>query len=135
MEQLDSMFPSSCLHLAVLGLLNPLDTPHHMRLEEECLYREGVVLDRPSKPGKGSFVNCGMRKVGLAPADPAPWPLSLVGLKQAGGYCWVSEGNSSLAQSLMLLLPCPLWLVSVVAFQILLGLPIPVPPCFTAWPE
>ncbi|NXP81826.1 CI114 methyltransferase, partial [Ramphastos sulfuratus] len=48
--------------LQFAGLLNPLDTPHHMRLDEECPYREGVVLDKPSKPGKGSFVNCGMRK-------------------------------------------------------------------------
>uniref|UniRef100_A0A8D0F2K0 28S rRNA (uridine-N(3))-methyltransferase n=1 Tax=Strix occidentalis caurina TaxID=311401 RepID=A0A8D0F2K0_STROC len=47
---------------AVLGLLNPLDSPHHMRVDEESEYREGVVLDRPTKPGRGSFVNCGMRK-------------------------------------------------------------------------
>ncbi|PIO38678.1 hypothetical protein AB205_0035890 [Aquarana catesbeiana] len=48
--------------LQFAGLLNPLDSPHHMRIDEESLYREGVVLDRPTKPGKGSFVNCGMRK-------------------------------------------------------------------------
>ncbi|KAM9271236.1 putative methyltransferase C9orf114 homolog isoform 1-T1 [Morus bassanus] len=47
---------------AVLGLLNPLDSPHHMRVDEDSEYREGVVLDRPTKPGKGSFVNCGMKK-------------------------------------------------------------------------
>ncbi|KFU90636.1 Uncharacterized protein C9orf114, partial [Chaetura pelagica] len=47
---------------AVPGLLNPLDSPHHMRVDEESEYREGVVLDRPTKPGRGSFVNCGMRK-------------------------------------------------------------------------
>ncbi|XP_061867296.1 putative methyltransferase C9orf114 homolog isoform X1 [Colius striatus] len=47
---------------AVVGLLNPLDTPHHMRVDEDSEYREGVVLDRPMKPGKGSFVNCGMKK-------------------------------------------------------------------------
>uniref|UniRef100_A0A4W3HWW9 28S rRNA (uridine-N(3))-methyltransferase n=1 Tax=Callorhinchus milii TaxID=7868 RepID=A0A4W3HWW9_CALMI len=43
-------------------LLNPLDSPHHMRLDEAAEYREGVVVDRPSKPGKGSLVNCGMKK-------------------------------------------------------------------------
>ncbi|XP_077334802.1 28S rRNA (uridine-N(3))-methyltransferase isoform X1 [Lithobates pipiens] len=48
--------------LQFAGLLNPLDSPHHMRIDEESEYREGVVLDRPTKPGKGSFVNCGMRK-------------------------------------------------------------------------
>ncbi|XP_046900851.1 putative methyltransferase C9orf114 homolog [Hypomesus transpacificus] len=48
--------------LQYAGLLNPLDSPHHMRIDEESEYREGVVLDRPSRPGKGSFVNCGMWK-------------------------------------------------------------------------
>lgn len=48
----------------VVGLLNPLDCPHHMRMEEHSLYREGVVLDRPSgKKKKGSYADCGMRKV------------------------------------------------------------------------
>lgn len=47
------------------GLLNPLDSPHHMRIDDESDYREGIVLDRPLKPGKGSLVNCGMRKVSM----------------------------------------------------------------------
>nr|XP_040053008.1 putative methyltransferase C9orf114 homolog [Gasterosteus aculeatus aculeatus] len=48
--------------LQYAGLLNPLDSPHHMRIDDESDYREGIVLDRPLKPGKGSLVNCGMRK-------------------------------------------------------------------------
>ncbi|XP_023279759.1 putative methyltransferase C9orf114 homolog [Seriola lalandi dorsalis] len=48
--------------LQYAGLLNPLDSPHHMRIDEESEYREGIILDRPSKQGKGSLVNCGMRK-------------------------------------------------------------------------
>uniref|UniRef100_A0A8C4UXM8 28S rRNA (uridine-N(3))-methyltransferase n=1 Tax=Falco tinnunculus TaxID=100819 RepID=A0A8C4UXM8_FALTI len=48
--------------LQFAGLLNPLDSPHHMRVDEDSEYREGVVLDRPTKPDRGSFVNCGMRK-------------------------------------------------------------------------
>ncbi|KAI4547482.1 hypothetical protein MG293_004037, partial [Ovis ammon polii] len=44
------------------GLLNPLDSPHHMRQDEESEFREGVVVDRPTRPGQGSFVNCGMKK-------------------------------------------------------------------------
>ncbi|NWY61379.1 CI114 methyltransferase, partial [Chionis minor] len=48
--------------LQFAGLLNPLDSPHHMRVDEDSQYREGVVLDRPTKSGRGSFVNCGMRK-------------------------------------------------------------------------
>ncbi|AWP15502.1 putative methyltransferase C9orf114 -like [Scophthalmus maximus] len=48
--------------LQYAGLLNPLDSPHHMRIDEESDYREGIVLDRPTKQGQGSLVNCGMRK-------------------------------------------------------------------------
>ncbi|XP_068562764.1 putative methyltransferase C9orf114 homolog [Cebidichthys violaceus] len=48
--------------LQYAGLLNPLDSPHHMRVDDESDYREGIVLDRPIKQGKGSLVNCGMRK-------------------------------------------------------------------------
>ncbi|KAL7376553.1 hypothetical protein ABVT39_010352 [Epinephelus coioides] len=48
--------------LQYAGLLNPLDSPHHMRIDDESQYREGIVLDRPIKQGKGSLVNCGMRK-------------------------------------------------------------------------
>uniref|UniRef100_A0A3P8U892 28S rRNA (uridine-N(3))-methyltransferase n=1 Tax=Amphiprion percula TaxID=161767 RepID=A0A3P8U892_AMPPE len=48
--------------LQYAGLLNPLDSPHHMRIDEESKYREGIVLDRTPKQGKGSLVNCGMRK-------------------------------------------------------------------------
>uniref|UniRef100_A0A8C3IIJ6 28S rRNA (uridine-N(3))-methyltransferase n=1 Tax=Chrysemys picta bellii TaxID=8478 RepID=A0A8C3IIJ6_CHRPI len=54
--------PPPPLFSTVSGLLNPLDSPHHVRIDEESEYREGVVLARPTKPGKGSFVNCGMRK-------------------------------------------------------------------------
>ncbi|XP_016306675.1 putative methyltransferase C9orf114 [Sinocyclocheilus anshuiensis] len=56
-----SFFPKH-QDLQFAGLLNPLDSPHHMRIDEEVEFREGVVLNQPSKPGKGSFVNCGMRK-------------------------------------------------------------------------
>lgn len=50
--------------LQLVGLLNPLDCPHHMRIDDEFKYREGVVLNRPPKTkGKGgSYVNAGMRK-------------------------------------------------------------------------
>ncbi|XP_041826358.1 putative methyltransferase C9orf114 homolog [Melanotaenia boesemani] len=48
--------------LQYAGLLNPLDSPHHMRIDEDSEYREGIVLNKPPKQGKGSLVNCGMRK-------------------------------------------------------------------------
>eukprot|EP01029_Cantina_marsupialis_P001633 TRINITY_DN1143_c0_g1_i1.p1 TRINITY_DN1143_c0_g1~~TRINITY_DN1143_c0_g1_i1.p1 ORF type:complete len:328 (-),score=91.00 TRINITY_DN1143_c0_g1_i1:1158-2141(-) len=44
------------------GLLNPLDTPHHMRMSEWTPYRDGVVLDRPIKAGEGSLCECGLLK-------------------------------------------------------------------------
>ena len=50
--------------LSTLGLLNPLDAPHHVRQDEWSEYREGIVLDRPVKTGGGSYVNAGLRKVG-----------------------------------------------------------------------
>ncbi|XP_038637717.1 putative methyltransferase C9orf114 homolog [Scyliorhinus canicula] len=56
-----SFFPKH-QDLQFAGLLNPLDSPHHMRVNEVSEYREGVVVKRPSKPNKGSFVDCGMRK-------------------------------------------------------------------------
>ena len=46
----------------IVGLLNPLDSPHHMRIDDESFYREGIVLDRPVKKGQGSFVNVGLRR-------------------------------------------------------------------------
>lgn len=49
----------------ISGILNPLDSPHHMRADDNCQYREGVVLDKPVKTGKGSFANVGLLKVKL----------------------------------------------------------------------
>ena len=34
-----------------------------MRRDEQYPYREGVVLKRPTKKGKGCFVDCGIDKV------------------------------------------------------------------------
>lgn len=45
-----------------IGLLNPLNSMHHMLIDEDVPYREGVTLDRPTGK-KGSLANCGMRKV------------------------------------------------------------------------
>ena len=47
--------------LRFAGLLNPLDTPHHMRITEVARFREGVVVKRPCK--SGAFVNVGLKKV------------------------------------------------------------------------
>jgi len=40
--------------------MNPLDAAHHLRANEWSKYREGVVIKRPVKDGKGSWVNIGL---------------------------------------------------------------------------
>jgi len=56
-----TLFPKSD-DLLLSGLMNPLDSSHHLRIDEWCKYREGVVLDRPTKDGQGSWVNIGLKK-------------------------------------------------------------------------
>lgn len=46
--------------LQFAGLLAPVDAPHHVRAEDRCSFREGVVLDKTHN-GSGSLVNCGIR--------------------------------------------------------------------------
>ncbi|XP_059615392.1 putative methyltransferase C9orf114 homolog [Phlebotomus argentipes] len=48
--------------LKFCGLLNPLDAPHHLRQNNDFMFREGVVTEKPTKTGKGSNVNIGLRK-------------------------------------------------------------------------
>lgn len=43
--------------------MNPIESTHHLKVDEYCKYREGVVLDRPSKEGSGSWVEIGLYKV------------------------------------------------------------------------
>lgn len=53
--------------LQFAGLLNPLDAPHHVRVLDKSLFREGIVLDKKSSTstdsggGGGSLVDCGIR--------------------------------------------------------------------------
>jgi predicted SPOUT superfamily RNA methylase MTH1 len=46
--------------LQFVGLLAPVDAPHHVRADDRCKYREGVVLNKTGPNGK-SLVNCGIR--------------------------------------------------------------------------
>jgi predicted SPOUT superfamily RNA methylase MTH1 len=50
-------------YLEAVGLLNPIETPHHLRKTDQWEYREGVVVDMPNKDGKGSFVDIGLMHV------------------------------------------------------------------------
>lgn len=61
-RQLVPMHPD----LRSVGLLSPLDAPHHLRKWERLQYREGAVMGagrspkEPGGPEPGSWVNCGL---------------------------------------------------------------------------
>ncbi|KAJ1527660.1 hypothetical protein ONE63_007622 [Megalurothrips usitatus] len=42
------------------GLLNPLDAPHHMRQDDDCRFREGVIHAQPAH--NGSWAEVGLRQ-------------------------------------------------------------------------
>ncbi|XP_052831345.1 putative methyltransferase C9orf114 homolog isoform X2 [Octopus bimaculoides] len=48
--------------LQYAGVLNPVASPHHMSVNEESIYREGLVLSKSSKPSGGSLVDVGLKK-------------------------------------------------------------------------
>jgi len=45
------------------GLIHGIECGHHLRKGEESEFREGLVLDRPTKPTQGSFVSVGLVNV------------------------------------------------------------------------
>src|SRR6266404_2761510 len=55
------MFLNNC-HPLTLGILNPLDCPHHLRANEVSKFREGVTLDKPVNDDLGSYVDVGLGK-------------------------------------------------------------------------
>lgn len=55
-----TLFPMS-EDLKLSGLMNPLESQHHLRKDEWFPYREGCVLDRPVS-GEYSWVNIGLNK-------------------------------------------------------------------------
>jgi len=48
--------------LRYAGLLNPLDSPHHLNRDSDSNYREGVVVARKSTNEKTCFVDIGKRR-------------------------------------------------------------------------
>uniref|UniRef100_A0A0N5ADZ2 Methyltransferase C9orf114 homolog n=1 Tax=Syphacia muris TaxID=451379 RepID=A0A0N5ADZ2_9BILA len=57
-----TLFP---LHksLAFAGVLNPLDCPHHLRANDLSIpYRDGIILDKPVKSGRGPLCDVGLDK-------------------------------------------------------------------------
>ena len=55
-----TLFPMS-EDLKLSGLMNPLESQHHLRKDEWSPYREGCVLERPVN-GEYSWVNIGLNK-------------------------------------------------------------------------
>lgn len=57
------MFLQNCklTFFFIIGLLNPLDCPHHVRKEEKSPFREGVIINKKSG-GETSLVNAGLSK-------------------------------------------------------------------------
>ncbi|GFY48030.1 putative methyltransferase C9orf114, partial [Trichonephila inaurata madagascariensis] len=43
-------------------LLNPLDSPHHLRADEKSRFREGISVNMPVASGKGSYVYVGLKE-------------------------------------------------------------------------
>jgi len=56
-----SLFPKSEA-LRFSGLVNPLEGDHHLKINEWCKYREGVIIRRPVRENKGSWANIGLLK-------------------------------------------------------------------------
>ncbi|CAJ0599323.1 unnamed protein product [Cylicocyclus nassatus] len=49
--------------LKYAGLLNPLDAHHHLRSDDLSIpFREGVILDKPIKAGRGMLCDVGLEK-------------------------------------------------------------------------
>ena len=57
-----TFFPSQKL-LEFVGLLNPLDAPHHQRVSENWDYREGVTTDLKCSQEAGCWVDIGLMNV------------------------------------------------------------------------
>ena len=56
------LFPSH-KYLEHVGLVSPVEAPHHLKLHDEWTYREGVVTDTPTKDDRGSWVDIGLKNV------------------------------------------------------------------------
>ena len=67
------------------GLLSTTDMPHHVRAEEESLYREGVVLEREAGEGK-AWVNIGLKRDCLVERSLKPG--LRVTMRLTPGYTW-----------------------------------------------
>lgn len=68
------------------GLLNPLDTPHHLRQQSKFRYREGVICDKKAKEGQ-SYANVGLLNDVLVDKGIEPGVRVTVKMDPASGMC------------------------------------------------
>ena len=52
--------------------MNPIECLHHLKSDQFCPYREGVVMNRPVKEVDGSWVEIGLKKQAKIPYKLAP---------------------------------------------------------------
>jgi predicted SPOUT superfamily RNA methylase MTH1 len=55
--------------LKYTGLMNPIESRHHLKADEFFRFREGVVCNRPVKANQGSWADIGLKKVKLLFSD------------------------------------------------------------------
>lgn len=69
------------------GLLNPLDTPHHLRQQSKFRYREGVICDKQAKEGH-SYANVGLLNDVLIDKALEPGVRVTVKMDPQSGKAW-----------------------------------------------
>ena len=81
------------------GVLAPTDMPHHLRAEEESVYREGVVQEYETKDAGTCWVNIGLKRNCLVQRNLKPGLRVTVKLV-SGMYLlishWLTQNNTHL---------------------------------------
>ncbi|ULU03507.1 hypothetical protein L5515_005644 [Caenorhabditis briggsae] len=83
--------------LKYAGLLNPLDAQHHLKSDEKTFkFREGVVLKKRSKEGRGPICNIGLDKEFEIDTDTItlpPYTRVTVEIKNLNEQCKLYRGS------------------------------------------
>ncbi|CAL2038109.1 unnamed protein product [Caenorhabditis brenneri] len=83
--------------LKYAGLLNPLDAQHHLKSDEKTFrFREGVVLKKRSKEGRGPICNIGLDKEFEIDSDAVslpPYTRVTVEIKNLNEQCKLYRGS------------------------------------------
>lgn len=66
--------------------MSPLESVHHLLVDDYQLYREGVVLKRPTKNNQGSWVDIGLWKHLILDKNIVPGTRVTVKVKEDYSY-------------------------------------------------